>query len=248
MSTDLKDKSLEEIQENLKLEFQACLAEYQSVQGEARDRAEASRRAIQYGFVVLGLISSAFIVLLQDQITGSGASPTHSLLSLGRFPTYYVIALPSFLFLFLISLYADESHKVYMAQAYTIYILRPNLLRILDQHRPKGHTLVFEDVWQWDQFGVTGARSWDRVATSFIRAMLTMIIPVVGPVIVFLIAAYQAGHLTLWEWGLAAILIMLLILQAYFFARARMEVYQHVNRWLAGQKGDLSIPTVFARK
>ena len=102
------------------LEFEACLAEYNAVREELRDRAEAHRIVTRYGLLALSAV-----VTIASLVLGGFTTEQQAIV-----PIHYLLLVIPALFLYLISVYADESLAEYIAQTYIIHVLRPNMKKI----------------------------------------------------------------------------------------------------------------------
>ena len=217
---------------DITLEFEACLAEYNAVREELRDRAEAHRIVTQYGLLALSAgVTIASLVLGGFTTEQQAIVPIH----------YLLLVIPA-LFLYLISVYADESLAEYTAQAYVIHVLRPNMKKILEQYKQqcKSETssLIFEDLWEWDIFHIAarGATITGAV-TGLTKSAITIIMPIILPLALFTIYAIrQKGYLSIWEGGTVAFIFALLPLHLFVMARLRGELERETIKYQRGEE------------
>lgn len=209
------------------LEFEACLAEYEAVRQELRDRAEAHRRVTEYGLLALGA-AIGLIAFVQGQFATTQTN---------GFPTCYLLLLIPVVYTYLIAVYTDESLAEYIAQTYITHMLRPNMKRILEQLKPEHGSLLYENVWEWDMFHAAVRSGTTGTISGMTRLVMTIMMPIGLPIVLFVIGAIRLkGFLYPWEVAIIAFFFALVLLNLIVMARVREELEQQVADYKKGKQ------------
>ena len=216
------------------LEFEACLAEYNAVREELRARAEAHRRVTEYGLLALGALATALTLVFGGLVTPGKHVDT-------TFPIHYLLLLAPMCFLYLLSVYVDESLAEYIAQAYVIHVLRPSMRKIIEAYREQcksqNKPLLFEHLWEWDVFHIAARGVLAGAITGLTRGLTTIVVPIVLPVVLFvIIAIQQKGYLTIWESVILISLVATVLFHIFAMFRVRTQIREQVIKFREGEE------------
>jgi len=216
-----------------KFEAEACIAEYSAVHDEIRDRTNGVRRVTEYALIALGGITTLLSLSFQDIIASS--------LTTNRlpFPSYYLLLIIPALFVFLGSVYVDESFALYIGQAYVIHVLRPTILRIVAMN-PNSNTgeidsnqkVLHKYLWEWDKFHIFARGALTGSVTGFIRTLVTFLLPVGVPSAIYVVLSIRdKGHLVLWEITLLTIYFFTIAILLLSLLIMRQQIYDRLQKY-----------------
>lgn len=217
-------------------EFEACVAEYVAAHDELRDRTNGVRRVTEYALLALGATTTLISISF-------GATPGQTLTIPNVFPSYYLLLVIPILFIFLASIYVDESLAVYIAQTYIIYELRPAIKRIIandiadDSEGKVIRRLIHDHIWEWDMFHIFARGAPSGSLTAFTRTLISFLLPIGLPSALYVIASIRdKGYLATWEVGVIAVFAVMLVWHLYSIARMRADVYIRLQKYRSSDK------------
>ena len=226
-------RSTGECSDDIKLAFEACLAEYNTVRKELLQRTEMHLKITEYGVLAMSAIITAITIMQRT-------SDFQVQIGMVSIHLHHVLLLLPFVPIYLQSALVDESIAVYIAQGYVIYVLRPNLKRILQECkkecRSENSSLSFEGIWEWDIFHIEARSGIAGAIAGSIRSV-TFAIPIVIPIGSFIaIAIRQKGYLTVWEGGIIGFIIALILLLFHAMFCARGDIRKQALKYRREQE------------